>query len=342
MRPLPQVAIWHNVDKPKFENEIKPLGQPAVLKRVVEDWPIVRAAKKSNRHLLQLLKADYKGGDARFISQSAKEDGYYFYNHDFSGFNFSRNIADLDTIFRLFIARENSEEADRIAMQSAPVNEYFHQLSQLNALSFFPSKVEPRFWLGTDGKVNTHYDDADNLACVVSGKRVFTLFPPEQISNLYIGSLENTPGGAAVSLAKLDQPDFQQFPKLAEALNHALQVELEAGDAIYIPALWWHHVEAKSELNMLINYWQGGSIEGLGHPSGLDSILTGLVSLAKLPKLQRDGWMAIFQYLVGSDREEFDYIPEPLKGVLSGENKESENKVYHWLQSVIEQSKMKQ
>ena len=341
MRPLPQIAVWQNVDKARFDNEIKPLAQPAVLKGFVSNWPVVKAAAESDECLLDLLKADYKGGEARFLSQSAEEDGYYFYDKAYSGFNFTRKIASLDAIFQLLKARITDSTADRIAMQSAPVNDYFHTLGQLNSLSLYSSSIEPRFWLGTEGKVNTHYDDADNIACVVSGKRVFTLFPPEQIKNLYIGSLENTPGGAAVSLAKLDQPDFQQYPKLQYALNHALQAELEPGDAIYIPALWWHHVEAKSKLNMLINYWQGGSIEGLQHPTGLDAVLVGLVSLAKLPRAQRQGWIAIFHYLVGSDRAEFEYIPEPLKGLLSGDNKESEQKVYQWLQTVLQQSKNK-
>lgn len=338
MRPLPRVSVWTNVDKVLFEKEIVRLGQPAILQGFVEDWPLVKAAKESDEALLSQLLSDYKGGDARFLSQSADEDGYYFYKRDFSGFNFLRKIANLDTIFNLIGARSQSAEADRIAMQSAPVNEYFHKLTKNNPLPLFRGNIEPRFWLGTDGKVNTHYDDANNIACLISGKRVFTLFPPEQISNLYIGSLENTPGGAAMSLAKLDNPDFKRFPKLADALKHALQAELEPGDALYIPALWWHHVEAKSSLNMLINYWQGGSIEGLSHPSGLDSVLTGLVSLAKLPKKQRQGWMAIFQYLVGSDRDEFDYIPEQLQGLLSGHNKSSEQKAINWLHKVMAQS----
>ena len=27
------------------------------------------------------------------------------------------------------------------------------------------------------------------------------------------------------------------------------------GDAIYIPPLWWHHVESLGQFNVLVNYW---------------------------------------------------------------------------------------
>ncbi len=336
MRPLNQVAKWYDVDQDVFKRDIQPLAQPAILKGLVANWPAVDAAKRSDTALFDYLSADYKGGDARFISQDAEQDGYYFYSSDYTGFNFTRKIAGLNTILRLIEQRKIDKQADRIAMQSAPVDDYFHSFSQQNVCRVLTETVKPRFWLGTDGLVNTHYDDAENIACVIAGHRQFTLFPPEQISNLYIGPLENTPGGAAVSLTKLENPDFVRFPKLKNALNYALQANLEPGDAIYIPALWWHHVKASSAVNMLVNYWQSGSIGGLTHPSGLDAVLMGLVSLAKLPRVERQSWLAIFNYLVMSEREEFDYMPEHLQGILSGSDKASEAKVYQWLKTILE------
>jgi hypothetical protein len=38
--------------------------------------------------------------------------------------------------------------------------------------------------------VQTHFDLPSNIACVVGGLRRFTLFPPEQLPNLYVGPLE--------------------------------------------------------------------------------------------------------------------------------------------------------
>jgi hypothetical protein len=32
-------------------------------------------------------------------------------------------------------------------------------------------------------------------------------------------------------------------------------VELEPGDALHIPSMWYHHVEGLEPFNMLVNYW---------------------------------------------------------------------------------------
>ena len=39
--------------------------------------------------------------------------------------------------------------------------------------------------------------------------------------------------------------------------------DLEPGDAIYIPALWWHAVQATGELNVLVNYWWNEALRTL-------------------------------------------------------------------------------
>lgn len=238
------------------------------------------------------------------------------------------------------LERVNNSKLDSIAMQSAPIDEYFKTLSKHNQLELFSSDVSPRIWLGNQGRVNTHYDDSENLACVVAGKRTFTLFPPEQIANLYIGPLENTPGGAPVSMVKLLDPDLEKFPKFSQALNYGLTADLVAGDVIYIPALWWHHVEAKSDLNCLVNYWQGGSIQGLPHPSGLDAVLMGLISIGRLPENQKKAWSAIFNHIVLSNEQDFSYIPRAICGAIgnrsNSEGEEALENVKAWLKIQID------
>ncbi len=58
-----------------------------------------------------------------------------------------------------------------------------------------------------------------------------------------------------MSLVQLHAPDFDRFPRFREALDAAVTAELEAGDAIYIPPLWWHHVQSLEPFNLLVNYW---------------------------------------------------------------------------------------
>src|SRR6185295_10671014 len=91
-------------------------------------------------------------------------------------------------------------------------------------------------------RIAAHHDLPDNLACVVAGRRRFTLFPPEQLNNLYVGPLDFTPAGQPISRVDIDTPDLETYPRFAEALNAARRAELGPGDAVYIPALWWHDV----------------------------------------------------------------------------------------------------
>jgi oxalate decarboxylase/phosphoglucose isomerase-like protein (cupin superfamily) len=57
-------------------------------------------------------------------------------------------------------------------------------------------------------------------------------------------------------------PDFTRFPRFREALKHAIVAELEPGDALYIPSLWWHHVESIGVLNAMVNYWWSAPAAG--------------------------------------------------------------------------------
>ena len=54
----------------------------------------------------------------------------------------------------------------------------------------------------------------------------FTLFPPEQLSNLYVGPLDFTLAGQPVSMVRIEEPDHDRFPRFREAWRHAQGAEL--------------------------------------------------------------------------------------------------------------------
>ena len=70
-----------------------------------------------------------------------------------------------------------------------------------------------------------------------------------------MGPIDFTPAGQSISLVDFANPDYEAYPKFREALKAAQVVELEPGDAILIPSMWWHHVESLDDMNILINYW---------------------------------------------------------------------------------------
>ncbi|MFX5555262.1 cupin-like domain-containing protein, partial [Acinetobacter baumannii] len=72
---------------------------------------------------------------------------------------------------------------DTLAIQAIPAG-LLPGFSETNPLPLRAVAVEPRLWLGTAAVVATHHDQVENVACVAAGHRRFTLFAPEQVSNL--------------------------------------------------------------------------------------------------------------------------------------------------------------
>ena len=135
------------------------------------------------------------------------------------------------------------------------MDDYFDGLHDANHVDLGDRQPIESIWIGTRTRIAAHNDFPNNLACCAVGRRRFTLFPPEQFANLYIGPLDFTPAGRPVSMVDLHEPDFEAFPRFRDALKTAQVAELEPGDAIFIPSMWWHHVEALDPFNVLVNYW---------------------------------------------------------------------------------------
>ncbi|MGJ8691214.1 MAG: cupin-like domain-containing protein [Thalassotalea sp.] len=351
MRALKQVAIWHDVTPTMFQTEIAPLSEPAILKDLVGDWPIIKNCADSDSLLTYLAKS-YVGGNVPMAELAPEGDGRFFYNQDMSGFSFTRKVVSYEhfisklTQYRAEpsapISSSNSatisaEFNPAVAIQSAPIGDYFPPFESEQAMALFAGEVTPpRFWLGNKSTVVAHYDDAENIACVVAGKRRVTLFPPEQIQNLYVGPLQFTPAGAPVSMVNLHQPDFEKFPHFKQALNFALVADLEPGDALYIPTLWWHHVEALSEINMLVNYWSGGSISQQNNPVPMDALLLAMLTIRDLPPAQNKAWQSFFQhYVFQQDGDKFAHIPAQIKGILQPLSLAQQQAIKKWLVSQL-------
>src|SRR6185312_7795908 len=109
--------------------------------------------------------------------------------------------------------------------------------------------------------------------------------------------------------------------------------DMEPGDAIFIPPLWWHHVESLEPLNMLVNYWwKGNPLEPSVLPSALDSLLHAIVGLRSLSPGEREAWRAIFEYYVfGDTQAAAGHIPEARRGVLGDMSPEFRKSVRDFL-----------
>jgi hypothetical protein len=296
-----------------------------VLADLVADWPIVRAARESPGALAREIGAMDAGLLPHVIEAPADAGGRIFYRDDLEGFNFTRRPAGIsDTLDRL-LQLEGAADPPAVFLESVSTSSYLPGFGRHHRLSLLDERVEPRMWIGNAVKVNTHFDLAHNIACVVGGRRRFTLFPPGQIGNLYLAPLDFTPSGAPVSLVQFTAPDHSRFPRYAEALRHAMQVELEPGDALFIPYGWWHHVESLAPLNVLVNYWWDDAPES-GAPHG--ALLHAVLTIRDLPPCQRAVWESIFEQLVFMDPERaLGHLPPAQRGLLAPPSAERTKKI---------------
>jgi hypothetical protein len=149
----------------------------------------------------------------------------------------------------------------------------------------------------------------------MTGRRRFTVFPPEQIGNLYPGPFELTPSGVPISLVDATAPDLDRYPRFAEAMAAAQTAVLEPGDAIYLPFHWWHGVESLDPVNALVNYWWNPAPAHLGSPD--DALLAAFMSLRGLPDDQRAVWRTLFDhYIFGANGDPGAHLSPDVKGIL--------------------------
>ena len=287
--------------------------QPLLLRGLVRHWPLVQAAQASDTAFCDYLRSF--GADTRLsLWRGAPEiAGRFFYNADFSGFNFRHETLAFGALLDELLAGT----PDSLYLGSTDIDRCFPGLRQDNPLSeLIALDSMASLWLGNRIQVAAHFDLPDNLACVVAGRRRFTLFPPEQVANLYVGPLDLTPAGQPISLVDSSKPDFTRFPRYAEALKHAQVFELEAGDALFIPSTWWHGVEGLDDINGLVNFWWRQSPAFMDTP--LNTLMLALLSLRDLPPAQRDAWRALFDHFVfDADEQTAAHIPEGARGVLA-------------------------
>ncbi|GGY06179.1 hypothetical protein GCM10007386_41100 [Pseudoduganella dura] len=216
-------------------------------------------ARQSPEALCRYLLRFDKGAACDTVLMPPQEKGRLFYSPDMRGFNFVRGKRTVAAVLEQVARYSQFPAAPAVAMQSALLDECLPGFAQENRAPLVDRLgdpgIAPRLWLGNEVVTPAHFDESHNLACVVSGRRRFTLFPPAQVANLYLGPLDFAPTPTPISLVSFRAPDFERFPRFREALRHAIVAELEPGDALYIPSLWWHHVESIGVLNTMVNYW---------------------------------------------------------------------------------------
>jgi len=298
-------------------SELLQAAEPCVLRGLVADWGITRAGRSSDQEAMTYIRSFYNGKTVGASFGGPEIEGRLFYNGDFTQLNFVSERAQLDEFLDRIQAHLAEDKPPTMYMGSTLIDTCLPGFRQQNDLGFAAHGIDPppSIWIGNRTIASCHYDAPNNIACCVVGRRRFTVFPPEQIFNLYPGPLEPTPGGQAISLVDFGNPDFERFPNFRMALEAGLVAEVGPGDAVFIPSMWWHHVQGLSAFNMLVNYWWTTVPAFI--PTPMNALYHAIWTMRDRPENEKRAWKQVFDYYVfGPAGLAGEHFPEPARGVL--------------------------
>jgi len=303
------------VDANALPDDVLLSTRPLVLRGLAAHWPLVQAGLAGTQAAVDYLLSFYRQATIGAFLGAPEIEGRFFYNDDLSGFNYRAVKVKLDTVLAEILRFEHDPNPGALYVGSTTIDTALPGLRAQNDFNFGGRDPLASIWIGNRTRVAAHHDLPDNIACVAVGRRRFTLFPPEQFANLYLGPMDFTPAGQAISMVDFARPDLERHPKFAEALRHAQVAELGPGDAIFIPSLWWHHVESLAPLNVLVNYWWRQSPGFMDTP--YHALFLAMMTVRDLPPEQRDAFKAIFDhYVFDATPDKVAHLPESARRML--------------------------
>jgi hypothetical protein len=200
-------------------------GTPALLKGLGREWPVVKSwtpdelRRRFGGHVVPVARTKVGGAliaDPRFgVIRDLEPFGRFI----------DRMLAPAPTGYMT----GRSDELPPSMANELPVPGY------CRGEAFVSSKV----WVSpAGGAAALHRDLPHNIHLQVYGSKRFILVAPSDGAGVYpSGPLFGIPMLPRIDLR---HPDFVRFPRLRDVTLHV--ADLEPGDAIYIPRLWWHEV----------------------------------------------------------------------------------------------------
>lgn len=308
--------------------------QPLVIRGLALDWPAVSHGRESAERIFDYLQGFDADNVVTALYAPPEAAGRIFYNEDMTGFNFEYRRMALREAVQQIRSHVGLPAPPSLYVGSTNVDHWLPGFREQNDLPIRHLAPLVSIWIGNQSRVSAHYDFPANIACVVAGHRRVILFPPEQLRNLYVGPLDFTPAGQPISLVDFHAPDYERFPRFRDALRSARMAVLEPGDALIVPSMWWHHIEALDDFNVLVNYWWRSSPSYLGPP--LSALQHAILGLRDLPKEQRKQWRDLFEfYVFNPDPENFKHIPQAARGVLNPVDEQTARKIRKMLRDKL-------
>ncbi|KAI0003087.1 Clavaminate synthase-like protein [Russula compacta] len=124
-------------------------------------------------------------------------------------------------------------------------------------------------WIGDSRSVTSiHSDPYENIYHVARGSKTFLLLPPTEGWCLkehlyphatYQRESENSPlhlkpSPSTIPLVRWSSILYPERPGSLPDAAHPIVIDVKAGETLYLPAGWWHHVR-QSGLSIALNWW---------------------------------------------------------------------------------------
>lgn len=312
----PLTPVFEGVDRHVFESAIKPLRRPAILRGAGAHWPLVHAGLRGGEWAYDWLAQRAGPAPVNFFLAPPEAEGRFTYTDDLTGFAFQPMHAPLAALLKRLTDFKDHPRPPGVYAGAVRVGEVFaDRLGPLD-LGLLPPDADPTvsLWIGNSTTTAAHWDQPQNLACVIAGRRRFTLFPIEQVGNLYFGPPDRTPAGQAISLVDFARPDLARFPRFADAVKAAEIADLSPGDVLYLPSLWIHHVQGLDPLGAMVNFWWRDGNQALEPPG--HTLLHALLTLRDLPEDERMRWRVLFDhYIFQMGGPSLDHVPAMARGI---------------------------
>ncbi|CAH1240816.1 AKR1B10 [Branchiostoma lanceolatum] len=233
--PSETVKVVNTVPDPEtFYRDYIQTSTPVLMKGGAAHWPAVQKWPGNEAYLVEefgdeVLKVDYRKA----------------WNNDFPKKK-RMKIRDF-----LKIYREESVYLDSPVGVRSP----FYKDMELPACLDCPdqaAKLTGFNMLYSSGNTSyvIHHDGQDNILTLVSGRKSVVVIDPKFSNHLYVNDFTVLPGLAPLEPEKID---LVKFPLVAE-VDYAI-AELEAGDMLYIPQMWFHTVKSKGDPNIAFSIW---------------------------------------------------------------------------------------
>lgn len=218
-----------NLSRTQFLDDYYAINRPVILKNLMCNW---RALKLWNPQYLKSVC----GNQIVEVMTGRESDPLHDINLDAHRTTMPMGEY-VDMVLGGGLTNDYYMVANNFFLQNEGAKQLFADME------IFPEYLDPKnldgtcsFWFGPAGTITPlHHDTINILMAQVYGRKHVTLIPSLDVSVVY-----NNVG--VYSAVDIEDPDYETYPLFKQA--RVMELMLEPGEVLFIPAGWWHRVKA--------------------------------------------------------------------------------------------------